>query len=74
LQSICIPRNVEIFSKLCFARSKLKLITFESESRLTRIEDLCFSNCSLENDLYSSKCRNPFKILLSLVATEIDHI
>jgi hypothetical protein len=48
LKSICIPRNVEILSKFCFYGSKLESITFESESRLTQIEDSCLSNCSLE--------------------------
>jgi hypothetical protein len=28
---------------------ELESMSFESESRLTRIEDLCFSNCSLKS-------------------------
>jgi len=45
LKSICIPRSVEILGKSCFAGqsgfggkpSSLETITFESESRLTRM-------------------------------------
>jgi hypothetical protein len=44
---ICIPRNAEVLLKSCFADSKLKSITCESESRLTRIEESGLFNCSL---------------------------
>jgi hypothetical protein len=44
-----IPRNVEILAKSCFAQSTLESLTFENESRLTRIEDSCFSYCSLKS-------------------------
>jgi hypothetical protein len=46
---IIIWKKVEIFGKSCFASSKLESITFESESRLTRIGHSCFSNCSLKS-------------------------
>jgi hypothetical protein len=54
LKSICIPRNVEILGKSCFAGDydkfhSLELITFENDSRLTRIEDSCFQKCSLKS-------------------------
>jgi hypothetical protein len=44
-----IPRNIEILPKSCFAQSKLESIIFENESRLTRIKDSCFFNCSLKS-------------------------
>jgi hypothetical protein len=46
---ICIPRNVKMFGKSCFADSNLESITFESDSRLTRIEDSCFECSSLKS-------------------------
>jgi hypothetical protein len=46
---ISIPRNLEMLRKSCFKRLKLESITFESESRLTRIEESCFSSCSLKS-------------------------
>jgi hypothetical protein len=46
---IGIWQEIEILGEFCFARSKLESITFESKSRLTRIEDSCFSNCSLKS-------------------------
>jgi hypothetical protein len=45
LESICIPRSVEVLRKLCFSSSTFALITFENESALARIEDLCFKHC-----------------------------
>jgi hypothetical protein len=54
LKSICILRNVEILGKSCFAGdctkfNSLESITFENDSRLTRIEDYCFQKCSLKS-------------------------
>jgi hypothetical protein len=46
---VSISRNVEILPKLCFTYSKLEPLTFENESRLTRIEDSCFLYCSLKS-------------------------
>jgi hypothetical protein len=40
LKSIYIPCNVKILAKSCFSHSKLESITFESESKLVRIEDV----------------------------------
>jgi hypothetical protein len=51
-QSVVIPKDIEILGKSCFAGNlwaELELITFENESRLTRIEDSCFSNCSFKS-------------------------
>jgi hypothetical protein len=42
---VCVPRNVEILGESCFVWSKLEFVTFESESKLTRIEKSCFSEC-----------------------------
>jgi hypothetical protein len=43
LQSIVIPRNVEILGSNCFSSCKsLSSITFESNSHLTRIESETF--------------------------------
>jgi hypothetical protein len=77
LKSICIPLNVEILPKSCFAQSKLESITFESESRLTRIEETCFLNCSLKSiciprnvEILPKSC---FALLCSVEAG-IDHI
>jgi hypothetical protein len=51
---ICSPRNVESLGKSCFAGDSMKFnslesITFENNSRLTRIEDSCFEYCSLKS-------------------------
>jgi hypothetical protein len=52
LQSILIPRNVEILGSGCFSRCKsLSSITFESNSHLTRIESDAFSSSSLQSIL-----------------------
>jgi hypothetical protein len=42
-----IWQEVEILGESCFAWSKLESVTFESESRLRRIEKSCFSGFSL---------------------------
>jgi hypothetical protein len=50
LQSIIIPRTVEILCSECFSSCKcLSSISFESESRLTRIESSAFSFSSLQS-------------------------
>jgi hypothetical protein len=41
-------RPMETILVSCFWDCEFELITFEAESRLTRIEDLCFSSCSLK--------------------------
>jgi hypothetical protein len=52
LQSILIPRNVEILGLNCFSDCKsLSSITFESNSQLTRIEKGAFSSSSLQSIL-----------------------
>jgi hypothetical protein len=52
LQSILIPRNIEILGSKCFSSCKsLSSITFESNSRLTRIESEAFSKSSLQSIL-----------------------
>jgi hypothetical protein len=54
LKSLCIPRTVEVLGKRCFAgsgrtKNVVGAITFESESRLIRIEEGCFQYCSLKS-------------------------
>jgi hypothetical protein len=50
LQSIIIPRNVQILCSWCFSDCRsLSSISFESESRLTRIESSAFSESSLQS-------------------------
>jgi hypothetical protein len=50
LQSIMIPRNVEILGSKCFSHCRsLSLIIFESNSHLTRIESKAFSCASLRS-------------------------
>jgi hypothetical protein len=77
---ISILRNVEILPKSCFAESKLKSITFESESHLTLIEDSCFKNCSLEDvdylvDISSiPRSLDVFERVGELVAVQLPHI
>jgi hypothetical protein len=52
LQSILIPRNVEILGSSCFSDCEsLSSITFESNSRLTRIESKAFCGSSLQSIL-----------------------
>jgi hypothetical protein len=47
-----IPRNVEILGSNCLSYCKsLSSITFESNSRLTRIESETFSSSSLQSIL-----------------------
>jgi hypothetical protein len=48
-QSVVIPKDIEILGKSCFSKSRLESIIFKNESRLTRIEDSCFSRCSLKS-------------------------
>jgi hypothetical protein len=55
LQSILIPRNVEILGSKCFSScNRLSSITFESNSHLTRIESEAFHQSSLESILIPS--------------------
>jgi hypothetical protein len=55
LQSIFIPKNVELLGSRCFYTCKsLSSITFESNSRLARIESEAFSNSSLQSILSPS--------------------
>jgi hypothetical protein len=55
LQSILIPRNVEILGSKCFSSCKsLSSIEFESNSRLTRIESEAFYKSSLQSILVPS--------------------
>jgi hypothetical protein len=64
LQSISIPRNVEILGSGCFSYCEsLSSITFESNSRLTQIESKAFSSSSLQSiliptnvEILGSKC------------------
>jgi hypothetical protein len=46
-----IWHEVEILGESCFSGSKLEFITFESESRLMRMEKSCFYRCSLKSIL-----------------------
>jgi hypothetical protein len=55
LESILIPKNVEILGSECFSYCKsLSSITFESNSHLTRIESEAFHKSSLESILIPS--------------------
>jgi hypothetical protein len=55
LESILIPRNVEILgSKCCYNCQSLLSITFESKSRLRRIESGVFDETSLQSILIPS--------------------
>jgi hypothetical protein len=57
LESVVIPSNVEILGSKCFsACESLLSISFESHSRLTRIESEVFSRTSLQSIVIS---RNP---------------
>jgi hypothetical protein len=52
LESILIPRNVEILGSICFlVCQSLSSITFESHSQLKRIESEAFSSSSLQSIL-----------------------
>jgi hypothetical protein len=53
-----IPRNVEILESKCFSNCRsLSSITFESNSRLTRIESEVFCDSSLQSILIPSNRR-----------------
>jgi hypothetical protein len=46
LQSICIPSSVQVLCCRCFAQCRaLSSVTFEQNSRLTRIENRTFCDC-----------------------------
>jgi hypothetical protein len=49
LRLIRIPRSVEILGKSCSANATVGTLTFEGVSRLTQIEDECFSFCPLKS-------------------------
>jgi len=49
LKRRCIPRSVEVLDKYGFSNLKVDVLTFESESRSTRIEEECFRQCSLKS-------------------------
>jgi hypothetical protein len=74
LQSILIPRNVEIVGSECFSRCvSLSSITFEFNSLLTRIESEAFSSSSLQSilipssvEILGSKCFSKCKSLSSI--------
>jgi hypothetical protein len=47
LESICIPASVERFCRRCFCRCvSIITLTFETNSRLTQMDDEAFSGCS----------------------------
>jgi hypothetical protein len=46
---VYIWKEIEVLGKSCFACSNLETVTFESESRLTRIEESCFEKCSMKS-------------------------
>jgi hypothetical protein len=46
--SVSIWNDIKTLGVLCFSDPQLKSISFGSESKLTRIEELCFSFCSLK--------------------------
>jgi hypothetical protein len=82
LQSILIPRNVEIIGSQCFADCKsLSSITFESSSRLTRIESAAFYGSSLQSilipsnvEILESKCFSTCKSLSSITFESDSHL
>jgi hypothetical protein len=53
VRSLCIPASVEILGRMCLAGdwtkpNTIQTLTFESESRLIRIEESCFLNSFLK--------------------------
>jgi hypothetical protein len=70
-----IPNSVEILGSRCFSNCKsLSSITFESNSRLTRIESEAFSESSLRSilipnsvEILGSKCFYNIRSLLSII-------
>jgi hypothetical protein len=47
IQSICIPKSVEILENDCFRAAKIGTLTFEKGSRLRMIGDRCFNGSTL---------------------------
>jgi hypothetical protein len=45
---VVISRSIQIFDDSCFANSKLERLSFESDSKLVRIEDRCFYRCPMK--------------------------
>jgi hypothetical protein len=73
LQSIVIPRNVEILDSSCFSCGSLSSISFESDSRLARIESEVFAHSSLQSiviprnvEILGSSCFSECKSLSSI--------
>jgi hypothetical protein len=55
LKSIIIPKSVEVLCKECFSNCKsLTSITFESDSRLQRIEERAFAGTGLKSIIVPS--------------------
>jgi hypothetical protein len=44
---VLIPKEIVVLGPSCFEGAKVESVMFEAESRLTRIDDLCFSECPL---------------------------
>jgi hypothetical protein len=82
LQSILIPRNVEIFGSECFSNCRsLSSITFESNSHLTRIESSAFYESSLESiliprnvEILGSSCFSDCTSLSSITFESHSHL
>jgi predicted metal-binding protein len=82
LQSILIPRNVEILESCCFQSCRsLSSITFESNSHLTRIGSNAFYGSSLESimipsnvEILESYCFADCDSLLSITFESNSHL
>jgi hypothetical protein len=74
LPSVIIPRDIEILGSKCFCSCRsLESVSFEVESRLTRIESQAFSDSSLRSilipstvEIFCSHCFASSKILQSV--------
>jgi hypothetical protein len=49
LESLCVPRSVEVLGKSCFSRATIDVLEFESEPGLREIDELCFEHCILKS-------------------------
>jgi hypothetical protein len=45
---VALARSIRILDSLCFANSKLERLSFESDSKLVRIDDRCFYRCPMK--------------------------
>jgi hypothetical protein len=45
MKSISLPSSLEVLCRECFCGSSVSSLTFESDSKLTRIESEAFSGC-----------------------------